>query len=503
VSIASLLGIAADVYGDRVAVGPLTGSLSYVDLARAAAGGATLLAGAGAGSGSGAGSVAYLGENGPVVPALFFAAARAGIPFAPLNYRLAAHQLGALLDQLDRPLVVVDRGHRDLVAGDARQALAAESWIEEALGAPEAVGDGDDEGAAALLFTSGTTSLPKCVVLRHRQLVSYVLQTVELASADPDDAILVSVPPYHVAGIGTILTNVYGGRRMVYLPDFTPESWLDLVRREAVTNAMVVPTMLARIVEHLDGAEPALPRLRALAYGGARMPRTVLERAIATFGDVGFTNAYGLTETSSTIAVLGPEDHREAISATDPKVRARLASAGRLVPGVEGEIRDADGNRLGPGETGELWVRGAQVSGEYQGAGSALDKEGWFPTHDLARMDEEGYLFIEGRADDTIIRGGENIAPAEIEDVLEQHPDLREVAVVGVTDEEWGQRIAAVVVPRSGAQIDPEGLRGFVRARLRGSRTPDDVVVVEELPYGPTGKLLRRELLAALTARDR
>lgn len=496
-SIASLLGIAADVYGDRVAIGPLAGGLSYQDLARAASGGASIIAD------HQARSVAYLGENGPVVPALFFAAARAGVPFAPLNYRLSASQLQSLLGQLDHPLVVVDQEHRDLLEDGVTSVVASEPWIADALVAPEADGDGDDEGAAALLFTSGTTSVPKCVVLRHRQLVSYVLQTVELAAADPDDAILVSVPPYHVAGIGTILTNVYGGRRMVYLPDFSPESWLELVRGEGVTNAMVVPTMLARIVEHLEGTGAELPRLRALAYGGARMPPSVLERAIATFGDVGFTNAYGLTETSSTIAVLGPEDHYAAISSTDPQVRSRLGSAGRLVPGVEGEIRDAEGRRLPPGETGELWVRGAQVSGEYQGMGSVLDEEGWFPTHDLARMDQDGYLFIEGRADDTIIRGGENIAPAEIEDVLERHPGLREVAVVGVPDEEWGQRIVAVVVPRAGSRVDPEELRGFVRERLRGSRTPDEVVVADELPYGPTGKLLRRELLASLIVPDR
>jgi acyl-CoA synthetase (AMP-forming)/AMP-acid ligase II len=146
-------------------------------------------------------------------------------------------------------------------------------------------------------------------------------------------------------------------------------------------------------------------------------------------------------------------------------------------------------------------VRGAQVSGEYTGVGSVLDDEGWFPTHDVAHLDADGYLFIEGRADDTIIRGGENIAPAEIEDVLERHPDVREVAVVGVPDDEWGQRIVAVVVEHPGRPSDPDSIRRFVRERLRGSRTPDDVVVVTELPYGPTGKLLRRELLADLPQR--
>ena len=150
---------------------------------------------------------------------------------------------------------------------------------------------------------------------------------------------------------------------------------------------------------------------------------------------------------------------------------------------------------MADGEAGELWVRGPQVSGVYEGIGSVLDADGWFPTRDRARVDSGGYLFIEGRVDDTIIRGGENIAPAEIEDVLIRHPALRDAAVVGVPDEEWGERIVAAVVPLEGATADADEIRAFVRARLRGSRTPDLVVVRADLPYGPTGKIVRRELI--------
>ncbi|MCF2527696.1 AMP-binding protein, partial [Yinghuangia soli] len=365
------------------------------------------------------------------------------------------------------------------------------AWLAGAAAAEPVASAEDDDAAAVVLFTSGTTSRPKGVVLRHGNLVGYVLQTVDFASAAEEDAILVSVPPYHVAGIGSVLSNVYAGRRMVHLPDFDAARWLDLVRAEAVTQAMLVPTMLARIVDELAGAPADAPALRALAYGGARMPATVLARALDAFPDAGFTNAYGLTETSSTIAVLGPGDHRTALASDDPAVRGRLGSAGRFVPGVEGEIRD-----------GELWVRGPQVSGEYLGTGSVLDADGWFPTRDLARIDADGFLYIEGRADDTIIRGGENIAPAEIEDVLVHHPGVREVAVLGLPDEEWGQRITAVVVPTGDGSAAPtaDELRAYVRGRLRGSRTPDDVVFRTELPYTATGKLLRRDLAAELTA---
>jgi acyl-CoA synthetase (AMP-forming)/AMP-acid ligase II len=354
-----------------------------------------------------------------------------------------------------------------------------------------------------LLFTSGTTAEPKGVVLRHEHLLSYVLGTVELAVAGENECALISVPPYHVAGVGSALTNVYAGRRMVYLPDFTPQGWLELVRAESVTSAMVVPTMLARIVEYLGGAPADCTSLASLAYGGARMPLPVLEKALRAFPSAAFVNAYGLTETSSTIAVLGPEDHRRALESGDAAARARLSSAGHPVPGVELQVRAVDGGVLGPGEKGELWVRGEQVSGEYQGAGSALDADGWFPTRDVAWLDADGYLFLSGRSDDTIIRGGENIAPAEVEDALLEHPAVAETAVIGVPDDEWGQRLVAVVVAREGTAVEAAELQAHVRRRLRGSRTPDEVVFVTELPRTPTGKVIRRRLAEQLSGGPR
>lgn len=164
------------------------------------------------------------------------------------------------------------------------------------------------------------------------------------------------------------------------------------------------------------------------------------------------------------------------------------------------QIRADDGSVLAPGQTGELFVRGPQVSGRYAETGSSLDAQGWFPTKDVASVDEDGYLFIGGRSDDTIIRGGENIAPSEVEDVLVEHPDVRVVVVVGVDDPRWGQLIVAVVVPESGAEPKAEELRAFARRRLRGSRTPDRIVFREAVPTTPTGKVLRRQILEDLLA---
>ena len=254
--------------------------------------------------------------------------------------------------------------------------------------------------------------------------------------------------------------------------------------------------MLARIVAELpDGATAGTPTLRGLAYGGARTPRPVVERALRAFPDTGFVNAYGLTETASSIAVLGPDDHREALVSDEPAVRDRLGSVGRALPGVEIQIRAEETDEpVQGGRTGLVFVRGEQISGEYGGRGDALDADGWFATRDRGRLDADGYLFIEGRADDTIIRGGENIAPAEIEDVLLTHPGVVEAAVIGLPDPEWGQRIVAVLV----GEGDPDEIRAWVKDRLRSAKTPDTVVFRAALPKTDTGKLLRRTLLADL-----
>jgi acyl-CoA synthetase (AMP-forming)/AMP-acid ligase II len=240
-----------------------------------------------------------------------------------------------------------------------------------------------------------------------------------------------------------------------------------------------------------DGA--GLPALRHLSYGGGRMPMELIERTMALLPHVNYVNAYGLTETSSTIAVLTPADHRDAMSSDDPLVRRRLASVGRPLPALELEIRDADGNPVGPGEKGAIYVRGEQVAGEYLG-GTALTDDGWFPTNDAGYIDADGFLFLDGRLDDVIVRGAENLSPGEIEEVLIQHPAIAEAAVVGVPDPEWGEVVAAAVVVSEGASVSADDLRQWVRDRLRSTKAPALVQFRTELPYSETGKLLRRVL---------
>jgi acyl-CoA synthetase (AMP-forming)/AMP-acid ligase II len=301
--------------------------------------------------------------------------------------------------------------------------------------------------------------------------------------------------------MAAIASSVYSGRRIVQLPNFTAESWLELARKEEITNAFVVPTMLARIVELLEGQGSAdLPHLRALSYGGGKMPQSIIERALELFPETNFANAYGLTETSSTISILGPEDHRAAISSDDSRVRRRLVSVGQPLPSIEVEIRDGDGQALAANERGEIYVRGEQVSGEYLGKGSLVLEDGFFPTRDGGSLDDDGYLFIEGRIDDIIVRGGENISPGEIEDVLLEHEAVSDAAVVGLPDEQWGEKVVAAVVCKPDAGSSEAELQQWVKDRLRSSRTPESFEFWPELPYNETGKLLRRTVRARLMA---
>lgn len=487
--ISLLLTMTAEAAPDRVATVGGDRRLTYAELDKAADRLATALS-------TSDQPVAFLAENSSVFPLTLFASARAGRPFSPLNYRLKDEQVARLLDRLGEPAVVVDASmaHRVPPQHRERVLLTDDAWR---LGTDE---DGPDEGPffadpeseAVLLFTSGTTGEPKAVVLRHEKLANYVLGSVEFLGADEDEAAIVVVPPYHVAGVAGVLSTTYAGRTSVRLGTFDPAVWVETVRSEAVTHAMVVPTMLKRILDHLDSTGDSVTSLRHLSYGGGPMPAGVIERAVAVLGDVHLTNAYGLTETSATVSVLTPEDHREAYASTDPAVRARLNSVGRALPSIEVQIRDEDGNVLPDGEPGLLHLRGPQVSGEYRGA-SALDAEGWFNTRDRALRDADGFLFLAGRADDVIVRGGENTSPGEIEDVLREHPAVVDTAVFGMPDEEWGQRIECAVVLRE-VPVDVDELREWVRTRLRSTKVPDAVHLRDALPYNEMGKLLRREL---------
>ena len=441
-------------------------------------------------------NTAFLGMNGNVLPVLLFASGMAGTAFVPLNYRLADTDLNKLVERTAPAVLVVDDDMVQRIVPVEGIELIARSEFEAAFmtgETPDKVDLPESENEiAVLLFTSGTTGEPKAAVLRHANLTSYVMSTVEFLGAEEGEAALVSVPSYHIAGISAILTAAYGGRRIVYLPAFTAVDWVATAKAEGITHAMVVPTMLDRILDVMEKTGETLPALRALSYGGGKMPEQVIARALAMLPHVAFVNAYGLTETSSTIALLGAEDHRAAFASDDPVVRRRIASVGQPLPSIELEIRRDDGTLCGPGEQGEIHVRGEQVSGEYLHKKTITD-DGWFATNDAGWLDEGGYLFVDGRLDDVIVRGGENISPGEIEDMLRSFDDIADCAVLGIPCVEWGEKVVAVIVSRSG-NPDTETISAAIRAKLRSTKTPEQWFQRDELPYNETGKLLRRVL---------
>jgi long-chain acyl-CoA synthetase len=467
--------MAAEAMGDREAVKLNNDSITYSELNYMSKSVASLV--------KNNEKIGFLSENNLLMPAALFGAAIAGVEFVPLNYRLSEEQLNMQLKRISPAILFTDqdikcKGIKTI--GITTLALDNKAELDNY---------SDDEAVAVELFTSGTTGEPKSAVLKHKNLMAYILGTVEFMSAGAEESVLLSVPPYHIAGIAAVLSSSYSGRKIVQLPNFSAEAWMRLVIKEKITNAFLVPTMLKRIVEKFDD-NLSLPSLKNVAYGGGKMPRQVIERAMKLLPHVNFTNAYGLTETSATICMLGPEDHRSAFNSSDALIKRRLSSAGRPIPSIELIIKNDEGNICLPEELGNVWVRGEQVSGEYKGIGSKLDSEGWFPTKDRGFLDSDGYLFIDGRADDVIVRGGENISPGEIEDVVRTHPNVEDVAAVAVKDIEWGEAVGLVIVASS--PIEDDEIIKLVRTKLRSSRVPSIIKYMDELPYNETGKLLRR-----------
>jgi acyl-CoA synthetase (AMP-forming)/AMP-acid ligase II len=494
-NIAMLLEMAAEGDPDRVVVGPRASGVTASDLlARSRRAGRFL-------AGTGAEVVGYFGLNSDVLPVALFGAAMAGVPFSPINYRAPDEQLGGIIARVAGGVMIADDDEVErLGACGATHIVTKGEFAAATASASDGAGADDFEFAfvdpedvGVLLFTSGTTSEPKAAVLRHRHLVSYIISSVEFLGCAPDEAQLICVPPYHIAGVAAVLSSIYAGRRIMYLPAFDASEWVRLAVDEHITHAMVVPTMLGRILDAAESAGVKLDSLRHLSYGGGRMPLELVERTLRDMPHVDLVNAYGLTETSSTIAMLTPDEHREAFASTDPAMRARLGSVGRPLPMLEVEVRGEDDTVVPVGEKGEIWVRGEQVAGEYVGR-SALTEDGWFPTRDAGWFDADGYLYVDGRLDDLIVRGGENISPGEVEDVLMLHPAVAEAAVIGIPDAEWGEAVAAVVVLHRGQSADGAELQGWVRERLRSTKMPGVVDFRDELPYSPTGKLLRRVL---------
>ena len=457
--------------------------------------------------------IAVLDTNSDLYIECYYAAAKAGLTFLPLNYRAKDAELEYMINTANAKTLLVGDRYLELIAkiqprlraskivalGDGARGLPRIADLVAKAEPDESEAEVEDEDISILMYTSGTTSLPKGVQLRFRDFAAYVTANVEMADGTDRGVALVCVPFYHIAGTTAYMTNIWTGRKVIVMPQFDARVWLDLVAREHVTHAFVVPTMMKQIIDEPAFAKTDLSTLTNLAYGGAAMPVQVIRRAIEVFPKkVGFVNAYGQTETTSSLTVLGPDDHR--IEGTPEEIELklkRLNSIGKPLPDVEIRVRDEDGKFLPHGQVGEIIIRTPRIMKGYAGRDDdARLPDGWRATGDLGWLDDDGYVFFAGRKDDMIIRGGENIAPAEIETVLMSHPAVDECAVIGVPSVEWGQIVKAFVVVRKGAKATQSELEDFCRSRLASFKRPERIEFIDALPKNPLGKILRKDLRA-------
>ncbi len=447
----------------------------------------------------------------------YFAAAKVGAIFVPLNFRAKQKELTHMLNNSEskvlfsgeRYIKMVQSMKDDLISQPYLISLDGKvegmDYYEDVLAAAspdEVFTDIGDDDVTILMYTAGTTGLPKGVPLKHSAFSGYVLGNVTPVDPDLNETNVLTVPLYHVAGIQAMMAAIYGGRTIAVMRQFETEDWMELVEKEKANRAMLVPTMLKWVVDHPDFHKKDLSSLKVITYGAASMPYEVIKKAIELFPDTMFINAFGQTETASTITMLGPEDHKltgnETEEEKDKKLNRLANSIGRPLPDIEIQIWDEEGKPLPVGKIGEIMARGERVMGGYwkdeEKTAKTLTKDGWLHTGDKGYMDEDGYIFLGGRGDDMIIRGGENISPEEVENILYAHPKVEDASVIGVPDPEWGQNVRAVVVVKKGQTTTEADIIDFCKDKLAGFKRPKDVVFIDELPRTSTGKVQRKVL---------
>ncbi len=444
--------------------------------------------------------IAWFGKNSATYFTLFFGAARAGIVMVPIGWRLAEPEAAFIIDNAEAKLLFLGDGFegaaatlgtrpglmRCFTADEARKLIAESPRSEfQPSGADEAV---------LQLYTSGTTGHPKGAVLSNRNL--FGLRKASMDNPPPhtlwdeDEAVLVAMPCAHIGGTGLGVMALAAGLPGVVLTEFDPPRVFDAVENRGVTRFFIVPAALALLLNHPDCAKTDFSRIKYILYGASPIPLELLRECIAMFG-AQFVQNYGMTETTGTICVLPPEDH-------SVEGNQRMRSAGKPLPGVEMIIRGPDGKPLPTGEIGEICTRSSNNMLGYwklpEATASTMDADGWIATGDVGYMDEDGYVYMYDRAKDMIITGGENVYPAEVESGIYGHPDVLEVAVIGVPDEKWGEAVKAVCVPKPGHTIDADSIISWARERLAGFKVPKSVDVIDALPRNPSGKILRRSL---------
>ena len=428
--------------------------------------------------------VAILDKNSVAYMELIWALAKCGAVAAYVNWRLTAREIADVVGDAGASLLVAGEDYRDAASALGIPLLMMTELPREAGEDPRL----DDQAAVVWqLYTSGTTGVPKGAMLTNANIFSCMSGLVlEAPEAREGSVSLVAMPLYHIGGCGWASAMMFCGTTMVVVREIVPNELLRTIVEERIGTAFLVPAVLLflTLLPEIEGAD--LGHLRRIFYGASPITPELLERCIELFG-CAFTQVYGLTETTGAITVLRHEEHTPEL----------LLSCGRANLGTDVRVVDAAGAELPAGQTGELLVRSPQVMAGYwrrDAENAAAIVDGWFHTGDAASIDQNGFIYIRDRIKDMVVSGGENVYPVEVEAVLAGHPEVADVAVIGVPDQRWGEAVKAVVVRRPGSSLSEAQLIDFTRDRLAGYKRPQSVDFVDAIPRNPTGKVLKREL---------
>lgn len=446
--------------------------------------------------------IAWLGKNRTIFYAMFLAAARMGAVMAPIGWRLAPPEVAYILKDAGAKLMITGTGFSEVVAKLAPEVAANVTTIEEpqmwdliAAAEPASFTSSAPNDPVLQLYTSGTTGNPKGAELSNAGLVALRNTSKQAGhpwnSPTPEDCMLVAMPCAHIGGTGIVIASIANGIRAIIQEEFEPGEFLKGIQAGA-TQSFIVPAALQMVIQHPAAKDTDFSGVRYIMYGAAPMPLELLKEAVRTMPKAGFLQVFGMTETCGTVTLLPPEDH--TLEGND-----RMRSVGKAMPGTDIRIFDENSNEVPRGTIGEIVVKSPSNMLGYWNLPDATDKtirDGWLYTGDAAIMDEDGYIYIQDRIKDMIISGGENVYPAQVEGAIYGHPDVGEVAVIGVPDEKWGEAVKACVVPKPGHEVDPECVIAYAREQLAGFKVPKTIDVIDVMPRNPSGKILRRQLRA-------
>jgi long-chain acyl-CoA synthetase len=453
--------------------------------------------------------VSYVGKNSDYYFEALVGAAKAGAVMTPVNWRLAAPEIVYILNDCRAEVLFVGGEFIELARKIAPELSSLKRIVAMEGSVPEwpsyeswrnAQSDADPNvpvkwnDVVVQLYTSGTTGRPKGAMLTHASILGMRRHSQDNATEwnkwSDSDVSLVAMPVFHIGGTGWGITGLVNGAKGIVAREFDPNKVLDFIERDRITKIFMVPAAMQIVVRHPKARQVDYSGIKYILYGASPIPLDLLRECMEVFG-CGFVQMYGMTETTGTIVALPPEDH-------DPKGNPRMRSAGKPMPGVEIAILDESGKALPPREVGEIATRSiANMAGYWnldEATAKAIDKDGWLRTGDAGYVDEDGYVYIHDRVKDMIISGGENVYPAEVESAIYGHPDVADVAVIGVPDEKWGEAVKAVVVKKPGRDPKADDIIAYARERIAGFKTPKSVDFIEALPRNPSGKILRREL---------